>query len=322
MLVRTSVHPEWELMKWMALLALAAALTLAFASGIVGGAEVRPPASLPDGIESWSAPMDDAWLEKPAAGRDLSEQVWRALDLQNRERYAEAIAAWAAVAMPESTEVWKQVALGQAYLATGDVEQAAATLTTAITLGPENPVVHYYRGLLRLEQARVANDWYDAIAPRDVQLMSYTPPDVAPNTRSMYKFAATADLEEAIKFANHVCLDDLLVPAGEPTRMALEPSVQDLLLALRAENFVAKSHNMLGSLYLERGSLEPAEKHMDAAVAAGLSVVYGYSDLGQEYEAAGRHDAAVRAYLKAAQQEPQKMWPLRKAWENLKEAIF
>ena len=56
MLVRTSVHPEWELMKWMALLALAAALTLAFASGIVGGAEVRPPASLPDGIESWSAP--------------------------------------------------------------------------------------------------------------------------------------------------------------------------------------------------------------------------------------------------------------------------
>jgi tetratricopeptide (TPR) repeat protein len=322
MLVRESVHQEWELMKWLVLLALAAALTLAFASGIVGAAEIRPPASLPDGIESWAAPMGDSLLDKPSPGNDLSEQVWRAIDLQNRELYEEAIDAWAAVSMPESTEVWKQIALGQAYLATGDLESAVSTLTTAMTLEAENPVVHYYRGLLRLDQAALANEWNDAVDPDGVQLIAQVAPDVVPNTRSMYKLAAIGDLEAAIEFAGNVCLDDLLVPAGAPTSMALEPSVRDLLLALRAEDFVAKSHNMLGSLHLERGSLELAEKHMDEAVAAGLAVVYGYSDLGKEYEAAGRHDAALRAYLKAAQQEPHKMLPLRKAWENFKDAIF
>lgn len=36
MLVRPHVHSEWELLKWLALFALASTLTLAFASGVSG----------------------------------------------------------------------------------------------------------------------------------------------------------------------------------------------------------------------------------------------------------------------------------------------
>ena len=61
---------------------------------------------------------------------------------------------------------------------------------------------------------------------------------------------------------------------------------------------------------------------MDAAVAGGLSVVYGYSELAEEYENAGRHSDAMRAYLKAAQEVPGKVAPLRKAWENLRDSIL
>jgi hypothetical protein len=61
---------------------------------------------------------------------------------------------------------------------------------------------------------------------------------------------------------------------------------------------------------------------MDEAVAGGLSVVSGYDKLAREYENAGRHADAMRAYLKAAQGVPGEITPLRNAWEQLWKLIL
>ena len=98
---------------------------------------------------------------------------------------------------------------------------------------------------------------------------------------------------------------------------ALEPTVGDLLLATGADNYVSKAHNTLSYLHLETGALEEAERHMDEAAAGGMSIVYGYEDLGEQYARRHRHADAARAYLKAMKHGRGKVTPARKAWENL-----
>ncbi|MBP90616.1 MAG: hypothetical protein CMJ64_28555 [Planctomycetaceae bacterium] len=320
------MHQEVELLKWMLLLALAGALTLAFATGIAEANELRPPmdepALLPGNIAELASPMSAEQTKPPVAEEDVSMKVWQAIDAQYHEDFDTAIVLWEAIQMPCETEVWKHVALGQAYLATDEVENATAALAMAEKLEPENPVVHYFVGVLRLQQAYLADEWNDAEGPRTTVLVAYPPHDVVPNTQSMYRLKAMMELEDAIKFAPQLHLYKSLVPDAWPTEAAMAPTVHDVLLATRANNCAAKAHNMLGDLYLQRGSLEQAEQHMDAAVAGGLSVVYGYSELAEEYENAGRHSDAMRAYLKATQEEPSKIAPLRKAWKNLWDSVL
>lgn len=326
MLVRPQVHQEWELLKWMTLLALAGVLTLAFASGIAGAGELRPPTDepglLPGSIAELASPMGGEEEKQQPSQDDVTMAVWRAIDAQHHEEFETAIVLWEGVQMPCETEVWKHVALGQAYLATDEVEQASTELALAKKLDPENAVVHYFLGVLRLQQAWVADEWNDAEGPRTTILVSHTPDDVVPNTKSMYRYTAIIELEDAIKFAPRLHLYRSLVPDDWPTRAAMAPTVRDLLLAARADKFVAKAHNMLGDLYLRQGSLDQAETHMDDAVAGGLNVVFGYTELAEEYEKDGRHTDAMRAYMKAAQEEPGKIAPLRKAWENLRDSML
>jgi len=187
MLVRQNVHRDVELAKWLALIVLASAVTLVFASRIAGAAELRlprRPAPLPSEIETWSSPMADDKTGKPVPAEDVSMDVWKAIDLLCHEGYDKAIAVWSELRMPEETKVWRHVALGQAYLAMEKFEEAAETLKIAEKLRPENGVVHYYLGVLRLEQAYIAEDWYDAVGPADTVLVAYAPHDVVPNSKS------------------------------------------------------------------------------------------------------------------------------------------
>lgn len=245
--------------------------------------------------------------------------MWRALELQHGAKYDDAVAAWQSIDLPCETTVWKQVALGQAYLATTEIESASEVLLDAKDLDPENPVVHYFLGLLRLEQACVAEQWQDAVGPTVTAFVAHRPTEIAPNSKSMYELTAVMELEEAIKLAPDVWMDQPLVPTDWPTRAALAPTVGDLLLAVGAKNFEAKAHNVLSYIYLEQDSLEMAEGHMDSAAAGGLSVV-GYAELGERYATAGRHTDAARAYVKAMNHTSHKLDSARKAWDNLRDA--
>ena len=319
MLVQPHGHQKWELLK------LAGVLTLAFATGIAGANELRPPtnepAPLPGQIAEWASPMGAEAEQQPFAEDDVNMQVWQAIDAQYHEDFDLALLLWDAIEVPRTTEVWKQVALGQAYLATGEGDDAWAALAMAEKLEPENPVVHYFLGVIRLQQAYLADEWNDAEGPRTTVLVTHAPHNIV-HPQSLYRLTAMMELERAIKFAPRAHLYKSLIPDEWATEAMMRPTVQDLLVATQADNFVAKSHTMLSDLYLKRGSFEQAEHHMDGAVAGGLSVVYGYSELGEEYENAGRHADAMRAYLKAAQEEPGKIAPLRKAWENLWDSMF
>jgi hypothetical protein len=81
--------------------------------------------------------------------------------------------------------------------------------------------------------------------------------------------------------------------------MALGPTVGDLLLAMGADDFAARAHNLLAPVLLETSSLEAAEMHLDAAVRGGMYVGFGYVDLIDKYEESGRYLDAARVCAKA-----------------------
>ena len=140
MLVKPYVHQEWHLLKWLALLALASAFAVGVASKVLGGDQprrlIREPHLLPEAIAQWSSPMeepDGAWVDWPQA-------TWDLLKLHREQQYEQVIPLWRQVPLPEETRVWKDVALAQAYLATGEIEAAAVRLQAALEARPGNAV--------------------------------------------------------------------------------------------------------------------------------------------------------------------------------------
>jgi tetratricopeptide (TPR) repeat protein len=311
MVTTRHMHLHLELVKWLAVLALAAALAIAAATRMAGAqqppAEPLKPGLLPATIESWAQPMGD---------------VWQILEQHRAGDFGRAIHGWQTTPLPYETEVWRYVALAQAFVATADVDAAAEALEQALCLEPDNAVAHYYLGLLRLEQAELASEWHDAIRPLHTRLVARVPLQVSPNSKSMYKLAAMMELERAIELAPLVNDCQPLLPVGWTAQPASAATVGDLLVALSADRFEAKAHNVLSYLHLERGSAEAAEQHMDQAAALGLHIVYGYGDVGELYEQQHRYEDAARVYLKSMEHSRGIVLPATKTIENLRKAIL
>lgn len=305
---------EWEILKWIAIIIVAAALCLLFAtaSAFAGGPAARAePAALPSGIEEWARPMESEfdWMMPT---ENAAEHVWNVFELHRTGRHAEALEAWTKIELPANMRIWKFLAMTDAYLGMNRLEEAAEALNIAGGLAEHHPLLHYYTGLLRLEEAATADEWRDA-EMGTVRLV--TVPRITPNTKSMFKLAAIMEFESAIEHASLVEIDRSLVSTDWPTRAAVEPTVRDLLLALKADRFVGRSHHMLGGLYLEKGSIEVAENHFDAATVEGIAVITGYRDLGRSFEEEGRYLDATRAYLKAARSGGVSNGSLKRAFE-------
>jgi tetratricopeptide (TPR) repeat protein len=313
------MHLELEIIKWATILALATAL--AFAAGRVAGSD--EPNRLPPSIDEWALPMGTAPPvdPQPEPGDDVAMQLWSILEDQHAGRMNLAIEGWTCLLLPPESDVWRNIGLAQAYIAMGDVDAAAAALDEAARLRPENAVVHYYLGILHLEQAYRAEEWSDPGVRPIERFASFGPSQVAPNTKGMYRLAAIGELERAIEMADLILLDEPLAPADWPTAAALVPTVGDLLLAIGANHFDIKAHSMLGYLHLENGAPEQAEYHMDATADSGVMVVFGYDDLGRFYEEEGRRLDAFRAYAKSASQGTGLVRPLGKMMENLRKAF-
>lgn len=298
MLVRP-IYQEWELWKWMAIISLAAALCLAFASALGAAdrsAADRPPKLLPTEILESATPMPVP--NENSSNEDLSRAIWEILELHQLGDHDAAANGWHELNLPEESIVWRSTALGAASLARGEFEDAETFLKRAIDARPDNAIAYYIRAMLRREQAARAWDWPEDFGPRNVRLVATVAPPVVPNTKSMYELAATVDLEKAIELAKTFRFDEPLVPDRFATTMALEPTVRDLLVALHAENFVGNAHVALGSLFLDRGALELAEHHLDAAVQEQV-IVRDFRKLGDAYRDRGQDADANRAYRKA-----------------------
>jgi tetratricopeptide (TPR) repeat protein len=309
----TSAIETW---KWVALVIGAMAVALFLAVRTVGAAPTAsnelPPALLLPEVTAPAVPMDHA---APSAA--LATQVRGILQLHRTGELEAAVDAWAKVELPYKVDFWRNVARSEALLELGRWDEAAPLLANAEEQAPDHAVVHYYLGLLRLEQAARAGEWNDAEGPSNIRLAAYPPMVILPLPRSMYELMAMEELETALELSGNIAWNEVLVPANPAEDPAAMVRVADLLEVLGAKELTATAHNVLGMLCLEHGQADRAEAHLLGAVAAGANVGDGFRMLGRLYEAEGRPMDAAHAYVLAIKNGDGFMLPAQKVLENL-----
>jgi tetratricopeptide (TPR) repeat protein len=332
MFLAQKAHGEIEFVKWIILATLAMALAALCATQVLG--YDREPEPLPPEAILGALPMD----AEPMVGPQYPEQyplptthdpqqiVWRILELHRRGLAEEALAAWEQAELPCAMDGWKHLAMAATHLQTGNADAAEEMLELAANEEPNHPLLHYYTGILRLTQAKGAQNWLDTLPHGNILLLACLP-QVTPNTKAMYELAAMAELEQAIALAPQLNETQPLMPymqtnPNEPMLPLVTPTVEDYLLALGADHFAARAHNLLGGLYLDHARLEEAEEHWDAATAAGFGTQYAYRELAQAYEQAHRPDDAVRVYHKALTHGDANLLPALKMLENVWQQIW
>jgi hypothetical protein len=303
MITTRHMHVEVELVKWMLLAFAAIALVLAAAT-LAAADPMMEPQLLPGDMGEIARPIpveparpffpeETPVREFPPA--EAAARLWTILEHHRAGRALEAVACWEQLRLPTETAHWREVAMGAGYLQTGDLERALAHLQYAEQLAAGHPVVAYYMGLLRLEQAAVATRVPDGMNAGMDYMVVHTPQE----DKAVYEMLALRELRRATAGAAGVRLDERLLA----TDMAMEevivvPRVGDLLAALGAANFAGKAHLVMFGLHLDRGELIEGELNLDMAAATGMETLYGYRDLAEAYLAMGREADGLRAVKK------------------------
>ena len=323
------MHVEVELMKWAVIILWAIALAAIMLVRTAGGDELKPaqePGRLPADMGSIAKALAQPAVtpyfpENPpqaiVVDPCLTDELWGLVRQHEEGKVAAAMAGWKEIALPAKGEVWRHIAFGIGELQLGNLERADYEFDVARDYGPRHPLVAYYRGILRMEQAR-EQGLRDAEKIAVIRLVVYRNDEVVPATRGMYQLAAMVEFKDALARAEELNLaEPLVAEAGEEG-----PTVGDFLNAVGAVNYVGQTHNMLAVLYLDRGLLTDAEEQFDAAAATGIEIPFGYRDLGQAFEEVGENGDAVRAYLKAMTHHGAG-WvrPGMKVWENLQKVF-
>lgn len=286
-----------------------------------------PPGLLPHHTDEVATPMNNDGVE------NFTANAWQAIEHQNAGRWEDAIATWQATAAPCNSEVWRQLSIGVAHLYLGNHDMAAEHFSRAIDLDRENAPVHYFAGLMLLEQASHAREHHDAILLTGTRLVDYVPdrPSMTIDNgkaKTRLELEAINELETAITYASALELDLTLadvkwvVPVPYPVAEPLvSPTVGELIGSLGADNLVGKAHGLVANVYLEHGDPSQAEYHIDQAVSRGIAVPYAYRTAGELYEEQGKSTDAFRAYLKAMKQGDGIVTPGTRALRSLGSAF-
>jgi tetratricopeptide (TPR) repeat protein len=294
---------EMELVRWALLIVAALAIVLAVAT-LAAADPMMEPQLLPGDMGQIAKPIPvepvrPFFPEAPPIREfppaEAAARVWTTLEHHRAGRALEAIAGWERLPLPAETAHWREIAMGAAYLRTGDLERAMVYLQTAQQEMPEHPVAAYYMGLLRLEQAAAAVRVPDMLHDGEVQLVTHTPQE----DKAVYEMLAMVELRKAAAQAVMVQPDErLLMGDAAMEEVIVVPRVGDLLAALGATNFPGKAHLTMFGLHLDRGELIEGELNLDMAAATGMATLYGYRDLAETYLAMGRELDAARAVRK------------------------
>lgn len=280
---------EWEFIHWVVLAILAWALVLIAASVLAAADPMGQPGMLPTDMMDVAVPMPMPMpQEKPyypepmprfgMTDVELAAQLWQILEEMRTGRPLNALAGWEQIELPDATAHWKLVGMGAAYIQAGDFHAAGIQLEAARRLAPNNGVVAYYMGILRLEQAAAE---MQVPGGRTARTMVAIQPALQ---RAGLKNEAIEELHRAIAMAPAVMTDERLVTATMETEAVVPvPTVGDLLAAMGADNFAGKAHLMLFGIYLDRAELLAAEGQLDAAVETGLAPLYGYQDIAEMF---------------------------------------
>jgi len=291
-----------ELLKWTILTVLSLAFVLIlsqFADGqpieaqsaITGRTTVTPATLRSASQDATIAGTEDRGSDVPTARR-----IWEVLELHEDQMFEAAIDGWQELSLFACDEPWRAVAVGNAYLQMGDLENALCVLHESTE--PENAVTHHLRGVVHWLNSRVAT--------RNGKLY----------LAEEYQDHARMEFGKALVLASQVRLEDKLglvltkfvsTRAFGPSdtifpRILLppaNPSVRDLLETLSLDDFVATSHIGLAEIGLEVGELLDVEGHLDDAAKVGRDMSDLYMVLGKAYEADGQSMAATRVFMKA-----------------------
>ena len=313
-------------------LLLVTALVLGLASSALFGAtgnreKADPPGLLPPGADETAAPMNNARVETFAA------DVWQAIELQNAGNWQDAAAIWRQASASCESEVWRHLSIAVAQLYMGDFELADEQFAAAMELDRKNSAVHYFLGLLRMEQAILAHDHADAILLTGTRLVDYVP-DHTPSSfdhgkaKSRLELEAINELETALTYISGLDLGAPLadvtwvIPVPYPVSQPLAPpTVGELLGSLGADNLAGKAHGLLANLYLDHNRPDQAEYHIDEAVSLGIAVPDAYRMAGELYEERGQSADAFRVFMKAMKQGDGIVTPGSKALRSLGNAL-
>jgi tetratricopeptide (TPR) repeat protein len=324
----------------MTVLVLALALAMLLFTATVGADPAdRPPRLLPPDMETLARPMESV---DPVAGAQTTTdatayqqmmQLMQAVELLRQGGDAKvALDAWRTVSLAGEAEVWRHVVLGALHLRAGEVDEAAAALTTAQVVEPGNPVAHYLMGVVRLQQAVQVHG-----SPLDTpskQLLVYyssgSSATLSPPTKcAEYRAAAARELTAAVEstaeldMSNHLAPWEMVTPPPHEMTMPLvSPTVADALESLDLLNYRGNSHYLLGRLKMARGELTSAETHFDAARKTQLPMGGSFESLGDKYNANSAYRDAARAYLKSASGQAEWTRPTLKAMECLRKALW
>ena len=304
MITTRQVNLEMELLHWLLLVIAASALVLAVASALGAADPRKEPRLLPDDMGTIAKPMPPESArpffpeyppERALPAAEAAARLWMTLEGQRAGCIGEALAGWGQVNLPEETAHWQEIGMAAAYLKLGDFHKAEVHLDVARELAPQNAVVAYFTGLMRIEQA-AANGSVpdDKQRERDV-LVAYTPAE----DQLLCRMLAIAELRNAIARVGEIRLDERLMatdPQIEETIVV--PRVGDLLVALGADNFVGQSHHLLYGLLRDRGNLTVAEFHLDQAAGSGIPVADSYRGLAAAYLDDGRSADGLRVARK------------------------
>jgi hypothetical protein len=303
MITTRHMQTEVELLQWM-LLALAAIALVLAAATLVTADPMMEPQLLPGDMNELARPIPveptRPFFPEARPARDFppaeaAARLWTILEHQRAGRALEAIAGWEQLRLPNDTAHWGEMAMGAAYLQTGDLKRAMVHLDAAQQMAPEIAVTAYYMGLLRLEQAAAAARVPDQMNAGKILLVATTPLE----DKAVYEMLALAELRRATANAAQVRLDERLLGIDTAIEeVIVVPRVGDLLTALGADNFAGKAHHLLFGLHLDRGELIAAELNLDMAAATGLTTLYGYRDLAEAYLTMGRDADGLRAVQK------------------------
>jgi hypothetical protein len=324
---RHLVTLEMEFIKWVLLAILAAALVMVLATVAAAADPMVPePARLPGDMNEVAQPLvpdvKPFFPEtQPYPQRDPAEvaaRIWMTLEHQRAGCVAEALTGWQGIYLGGNAEIWREVAMAAAYLQATDVEQAALHLDAARAMNPEHPLVAYYTGILRLEQAAAAVRVQDDIPGLQLRMVAFVP-ERGEAAREQLQLAARQELLAAIGGADTLWLDERLITGNHAMEEQLVvPRVGDLLVALGADNFVAKAHHLLFGIELDRGATFDAEQHLDLAVAAGIAPLLGYEELAEAYLDQEQPADALRATRKDLAANYPELW---QAGQELKAAL-
>jgi len=249
-----------------------------------------------------------AWADDPSHSDDYrtAMALVQIVDMHRANRLEEIETMWDGVTLPRETAVWKEVSLGLVNIKSANWKAAEAHFNEAARLAPHNPLPAYYVAAIRMHQADVFDDRFDAAGPDVRGLVKRQPPELQLPDAVSLRDEAIGKLLEAVDLGPVREVDRPLLnvawvlPSVHSLEMPLTvPTVEDLMDAMGAANWATDAHWRLGNLLLAKGSLLEAEKHWDEAADHGMDLRLEYRELSRRHRAAGNGLDAVRCKLKS-----------------------